>query len=214
MSKSPEEIYKELREEVLKEHWSDFNELKTKIDSLLQGNISKEVMEKIRLAAFNMERNTSYATDIDEIISSKSANLTPKQKSLLLLFWYLWVTEGLFSEVIETISFLLMQKHHDIYDPRNMEFAKNYKELEKIDLFVKLQYVRKHGFEFLCDCIDRNLRNSIAHLDIIVNDDGSIVSIKTGEKITNLEKSIALFMVTFLKILDAITENLEKYINK
>jgi hypothetical protein len=212
MSRSPEEIFGELGKEVLKKHQSDFSELGTKIGNLLQGKIGKESLEILKSAANNIDRDIQYAIDIDAIISSKSANLTPKQKSLLLLFWYLWVTEGAFSEVIETIAILLMQEHHDIYDPKNMEFVKNHKELEKIDLFVKIQFVRKHGFEFLCDCIDRNLRNSIAHLDIMVNDDGSIVNLKTGEKISNLEKSIALFTVALLVVLHAMNENLGKFL--
>lgn len=211
MSTSPEEIYAKLKGDIRKKHLSDFKELREKIANLFQGKLGKEVVKKIVRFSHNSERNINYSSDIDEIISSKSANLTAKQKSLLFLFWYLWITEGVFSEVIETIAFLLMQKHHDIYDPRNMEYVKNYKELEKIDLFVKLQFLKKHGFDFLCGCIDRNLRNLIAHTDIAVNDDGSIVNIKNGKQIPNLEESITLLMVTLLEVLTAINENMRKH---
>jgi hypothetical protein len=64
-----------------------------------------------------------------------------------------------------------------------MKFVEKYEELYDVSLFVKLQFIEKHGFEFIADAFDRKLRNSIAHLGFIVNDDGSIVDRKT-EKVT------------------------------
>jgi hypothetical protein len=213
MSENIEEIYGEsILNEVREEYKFGFAELEIKIEALLQGKIGKELVETLKSATINLERNKKYIDEINSINSSKSVNLTPRQKSLLILFWYLWATEGIFSEIIEIISILLMQDHHDIYNPNDLKFVRNYKELEKIDLSVKMQFVKEHGFEFLCDCIDRKFRNSIAHLDIMVNDDGSIVNIKTGEKIPHINKLITRLMVACLTVLQAINKNLGKFL--
>lgn len=80
-----------------------------------------------------------------------------------------------------------------------MEFVTSYEQLDELDLFVKLQFIEKHGFKFLCDSVDRKLRNAIAHLDVVVNEDGSILNTKTGEKIKDLwQKIVRLGSVSYI----------------
>ena len=56
-----------------------------------------------------------------------------------------------------------------------MKFAKCYKDLDRISLFIKLQFVEKHGFVSVIDAFDRRLRNCIAHLRYHLEEDGTLV---------------------------------------
>lgn len=180
---------------------SELELLKSKIESLFQGKKDWEGIASIFTFSSKLERNLDYVQTILGLQSQEKTSLTPKQKSLIFLFTYLSLAEGIFSEIVEIIAFLLMQNDHDLYDPRNMEFVKKYKQLEKIDLFVKMQFIEKHGFGFLCNSMDRPLRNSIAHLDLKVTDDGSIINTKTEEKITDFnEKMVRLISVSAFAI--------------
>jgi hypothetical protein len=87
-----------------------------------------------------------------------------------------------------------------------MKFVKEYKELDKVSLFVKLQFLDKHGFGLLADAIDRDLRNCIAHIDIIVNEDGSIVNKRTHKTIEDMKQ-----ITDYLGGIGAITMNVMDY---
>ena len=85
--------------------------------------------------------------------------------------------------MVQSIAFISMANGHDIYDPQRMKFVKSYKDLDKVSLFVKLQFIEEHGFKYLTEIYNRKLRNCIAHLKFNLNDDGSITNKITGEKI-------------------------------
>jgi hypothetical protein len=148
--------------------------------------------------------------DFYEMSQKSTEKLSSRQKSLFQLFYYLVMTEGTVSGYVDVIAFLLMQDGHDIYDARRMEFVDDYKELDKVDLYVKLQFLEKHGFNLLTDAIDRELRNCIAHLDFTVYDDGSVINERTGKTI-EIEKKISyLHSITcvtanaFIQLLDIV----------
>ena len=188
--------YLEEQKRLCEEYKVDFRkveELNSKLAALLQKVVE---IEKLFEVSANVSRNMEYWVEIWNLSTSSAINLTPKQKSLQELFLYLVLSEGVFSELVQAIVFILMENHHDIYNPERMKFVENYEELDKVTLFVKLQFIRKHGFEFIADAIDRKLRNSIAHLEFIVKDDGNIFDRKT-RKITKdvREKSDSLGFV-------------------
>jgi len=173
--------YLERQKSLCEEYKVDFKkveELNSKLAPLLQKLVA---IEKLLEVSADVRRNMEYWKEIWNLSTSPAVNLTPKQKSLQELFLYLVLSEGVFSEIIQAIVFILMESHHDIYNPERMKFVENYEELDKVTLFVKLQFIQKHGFEFIANAIDRKLRNSIAHLGFIVNNDGSIVDRKTGK---------------------------------
>lgn len=164
------------------EEWNvDFEKVK-KVNSRMSLLLQKVVkIEKLVEVAFNVTRSMEYWQEIWNLSTSSAVNLTPKQKSLLELFSYLMLSEGVFSEVVQAIAFILMKSHHDIYDKG--KFVKNYEALNEVPLSVKLKFIKRHGLEFIAVAYDKKLRNSIAHLGFIVNEDGSIVDRRT-EKIT------------------------------
>lgn len=143
----------------------------------------RRIVIKLNEAYKNLNGNLEYWKEIWSISSSK---VTPKQKSLLRLFMYLELSEGVFDEIVQMIAFILMENHHDLYDPNDMKFLKDYERLEKLSLYVKLQFLELHGFEFVSNAFDRDLRNCIAHLGFRVEEDGSIFIRKNGKKVEDL----------------------------
>jgi hypothetical protein len=163
--------------------------MNTKIASLVHPILS----QRKTLTAFigtisNIQRNMGYWKEIWRIVTSPKSAMTPKQKSLLELFMYLELVEGVFSEVVHIIAFTLVENGHDIYNPYRMKFAKVYEELYDIPMFVKLQFLEEHEFDTIASSVDRELRNCIAHLRFIVNEDGSIVDRRTGKAVTSLKE--------------------------
>ena len=166
-------------------------ELNSTITPLLS-NLTKESLKIVNEKFAGISRTLYYWRDVFRVSASSEVNLTPRQKSLLELYSYLVVAEGIFSETIQVIAFILVKNHHDIYDKEKREFVRNYEGLNNLSLLEKMQFVEMHGFKFVSDACDRDLRNSIAHLRIIVNDDGSMVEItrkgKTGKAIKDMDR--------------------------
>ena len=181
----------ERQKKLCKKYKVDFEKVKevnSRIAFLLQKDMKKETLVTIHEAYTNIQRNMKYWQEIWNLSASSTINLTPKQKKLLELFLYLVLSEGVFSEIVQAIVFILMESHHDIYNPERMRFVENYEELDKVTLYVKLQFIEKHGLKFIADAIDRKLRNSIAHLGFIVEEEGSILDTRTGKLTKDLKK--------------------------
>ena len=172
--------------------------------------VEKKLFSMIEELTDDLKRSLEYSIEVTSISG------TPKQKSLLRLFGYLEMSEGVFSELVQSLAFFLMQNGHDIYDPQRMKFIKEYKELDKIPLFVKLQFIEEHELKFVSDAFDRELRNCIAHLDYIVKDDGDIINKRTGRKIEdldgkilNLNAMIQIMLTIYNEIIIKLTEEVD-----
>jgi len=98
------------------------------------------------------------------------------------------LSEGILAEVVQPLTFIFIENDHDIYDQQRMEFVESYEGLDRVTLHVKLQFIEKHGLKFIADAVDRKLRNCIAYLGFIVNEDGSILDTKTGKLTKDLKK--------------------------
>lgn len=179
------------QKELCEQYAVDFRkvpDLNNKIITL--GKVSQKIMEECISTSYqNVLRTFSYWEEVWKLSHDKK-KLTPKQKSLLGLFLYLSLAEGMASENVQIIAFLLMQNGHDIYDPRKRRVVNSYKDLGNVDLFIKMQCLEKHGFTFITEAIDRNLRNCIAHLEYIVEENGTIINQKNGERINDITQKM------------------------
>ncbi len=187
MPKEDSEYEKFLKRQkaICNQYGADFSkvpDLDQKIFAL--GNVSQKIFDECIIPSYkNVIKNSKYLTEMWGLSHDEKKYLTLKQKSLLSLFLYSSLVEGLVSENVQIITFLLMQNGHDLYDPRDMKFVDSYKKAGKIDLYIKMQFLERHGFTFLTQAIDRNLRNCITHLEYTINDDGTIIDEKNCEKI-------------------------------
>lgn len=158
------------------------------IISLIDRGLGKTAIIALKDAYDDANKNINYWINIWHLANSEKMRTKPQEKSLLDLFLYLLLVEGVSSKIVQIITFMLIENAHDLYDPKERKFVKEYKKLDKVSLFIKLQFIEKHGFGLLADAVDRELRNCIAHIDIIVNEDGSIVNKGTKEKIGELNQ--------------------------
>jgi len=180
----------EIQKKLCDKYAVDFEKVKvlnSDLIALVEKGVKKKALEAIQHALSDIDRSMNYWREIFYLNFTEEIKQRPREKSLLALFLYLLLVEGIFSRIIQVITFMLMENDHDIYNPRRLEFVKSYEQLEKVDLFVKLQFIKKHGFDLLADSVDANLRNNIAHLNLIVKADGNIFDKKTGKPITDLE---------------------------
>ena len=169
-------------------------------------NVSQKILDESIIPSYkNVIKSSKYWTEMWILSQDEKKNFTPKQKSLLSLFWYSSLAEGMVSENVQIIAFLLMQNGHDLYDPRDMKFVDSYKKLGKIDLFIKLQFLERHGFTFITQAIDRNLRNCITHLEYTVSDDGTIIDERNDEKIIDIEQKMHLLSCSNMMVTLALT---------
>jgi len=168
---------------------SKANEQNSLLLSLIDAGIRNDALIAVSEAYADINENIEYWRSLwhlsNDSIEFKVKN--PREKAFLDLFLYQLLVEGISSKLIQLIAFLLMEKDHDIYDSEKREFVKKYAHLSQISLHVKIQFIRKHGFILLTDFVDRNLRNSIAHMNVIVKEDGTIVNKKTKQSVTNLD---------------------------
>ena len=162
----------------------EFQVAYSKIMPLVVG-VRSEARETMTEITANIVQGYRYCIEILEILDD--TKLTQRQKSLMEQLLYMMTSEGLFSQAIQLISYLLVENHHDLYDPGRMKSVKSYGELIKLSLFVKMQFVEKHGFKFLTDVYDRNLRNCIAHNKYSVREDETIFNNETNAKIEDLQ---------------------------
>jgi hypothetical protein len=155
-------------------------------------DLEKSTWKETKRAMEELHEDREYWQSIRTFVSSNEGK--PKEKSLLDLFAYLLLVEGFYSKIVKILSLMLVENHHDLYDPLRGEFVSSSEQMEKIDLSVKLKFLRKHGFGLFVDSVDRKLRNDIAHLNFRVTDDGKIVDKRSGNELTDLEKKMQLLL--------------------
>lgn len=223
--KKPEKTILEKQKRLCKDYNLDFKSYQAINKKILKLSSKKilttYIRQKMREVVIRIGINLDYHKEIHKITSEKN-NLNPKQKSLLQLFLYLQTVEGIFTKVVQAIGFLLIKNDHDIYNPIHMKFAKKYTDLNEIPLFVKIQFLKKHGFSSFTSAVDRKLRNCIAHLEFSVKDDGTIINLKNKQPITNLDKKIdqlgsacTIVILSFAEILKpTLSETIEHAIKK
>ena len=197
----PSEIKQE-QKSMCEQYGLDFEKVEdicSKIIPLFQKTITELGLTPLGKEIVNgLKRGSDYLSEIVKIVSGKK--LTPKQESIVTLLTYLAESEGVFSEVVQVIAFILIVNGHDIYDPQRMKFVKEYGDLDKVTLYIKLQFIEEHGFEYIAEIFDRELRNCIAHMQLIVKDDGIVQSI-TGKKIEKEELMKKLLRLSGISII-------------
>lgn len=159
----------------------EWEALESKLKPLMMRIVRKERAKVTLIEALNNSvRGLEYWDEILDITFERLKMEAPrKQVSIMLLLNYLALSEGVFSELVQIFTYILVENDHDIYDPFGMKFAKDYRELDEISFFIKLQFIEKHGFKNVIDAFDRKLRNCIAHLRYYLEEDGTLVYNKT-----------------------------------
>jgi hypothetical protein len=88
---------------------------------------------------------------------------------------FLWEYEGDYVSSLDAFCFLLVANGHDLFNLIRRVYAKTLEEIDNVDAFTKLAFLREHHFGILEREKDRVLRNKIAHHDFRLDDSGKIL---------------------------------------
>lgn len=110
--------------------------------------------------------------------SSHVKERKPEEQSRLLLNYYLLLVEGVYSAQVNLVCHLLSNMGQPYRSSKSLSEhgsqAGSIGLIEEDSLWNKLRYLEDSGFSFLVDACDRQLRNSVAHLDFIVFTNGCV----------------------------------------
>ena len=95
------------------------------------------------------------------------------EKAFTRLIFYLFAAEGGFTNYMNLVCFLLTLQGHDLYNYFNGKFACSINEIAKVESLTKERFLDKHGFGLFNKGWDRKMRNSIAHYDFDIEDNGT-----------------------------------------
>lgn len=139
---------------------------------------------------------------------SKSQSLSPRELTLIEVFSYLLLAEGIICTLLNFISYLLVITGHDLYSLTKRKYVKDYlKEIEKVEMSTKIQFLNHHGFGILSKEYDSTFRNDIAHHNYKVDKEG--VLWVRGKSV-----DLAIKQRTLLKISHFITESMTEMVKK
>jgi hypothetical protein len=109
---------------------------------------------------------TKYGNDID--------SRTPEEETRLMLHYYLMLVEGIYATQLNILTILLSKTGHH-YD---MGYCRpGTSEMDAIaedSLANKLRFLQDNGLDIVSGACDRQLRNSIAHVEFVAFTDGSV----------------------------------------
>lgn len=171
------------------------------LDNIKKNKKGKSITDSAETIMKGLDASLEMVSIFDD------CKLSPRKNSLLLLMNYLVMGEAIYSELIQLISYILLENHHDIYNPFDMKFVKTYDRLEKIPLFLKLSFVNNHGFTNTLTGFDRQLRNCIAHSKYEIQEDGTIeycdIKLTQKDMISKISKLKDMIVKTFIAFASA-----------
>lgn len=151
----------------------EMQSLKSRIVEIIIYNASQ------RLAANMLNSQDEYEAAYDDyscmvdLLKRLSKSLSHKEITLIAVFSYLIVAEGQICDAINFISYLLVTTGHDLYSLTKRKYVKdNMKEIRKVEMSTKIQFLKHHGFGALIKEYDSTFRNDIAHHNYRVDERG------------------------------------------
>lgn len=102
--------------------------------------------------------------------------LSPKAKATVKLFAYLGLIEGLGTTLMDMALWLLIANRNEMHINRGggIMHVMTLKQLARLKLSYKIEFLKAHKLSFFAGPIDSNLRNDIAHLKFTIDHLGII----------------------------------------
>ena len=190
ISSSEYEIFKKLDNEgklVYIDQHQDILNVGFDADLLIEINkILHPLLEKVMTVELKKEiyhdQAARYFLAMDNVIEFRTVmwkyaqNIsprTPDEESRLSLPYYLMIVESVFTQDLDNLVYLLI-KNYVAYQGKKKKTINTMNEIREESLYKKLTFLNDNGFSLISDICDRDLRNSIAHMNFILNSDGSV----------------------------------------
>lgn len=145
-----------------------------------------------------LEERMRRATDFIKIVRSayEAQTLGPKVRTAFDAFLYLTQTESVGNGFVDMAILLLIAKGLDLHLEPDDEhkYTRHVTSSQDLDspsltLAMKLDFLKMNGLPFFENCIDRTLRNRIAHADFEIDADGKFFQLTgKGKKEVDLDK--------------------------
>jgi hypothetical protein len=139
-------------------------------DEMMRGHWEPQIKAKLH--------NTYEFYIIMMRYSSHLSERNAEEQSRLLLTYYLLLVEGVYSAQVNILCYLLTNSGPAYKSSKVMaEHASSNGSMGMIEedsLWNKLRFLEDNGLYFFVEACDRQLRNSVAHLDFIVFTNGCV----------------------------------------
>ncbi|MGD0818604.1 MAG: hypothetical protein ABR986_09460 [Methanomassiliicoccales archaeon] len=109
---------------------------------------------------------TKYGNDID--------SRTPEEETRLMLHYYLMLVEGIYATQLNIMTILLSKSGHHYEVGSCRPGTSELDAIAEDSLANKLRFLQDNGLDIIARACDRQLRNSIAHVEFVAFTDGSL----------------------------------------
>jgi hypothetical protein len=137
----------------------------------------------------------------------KKTPLNPHEISTFMLMFILYINEGWLSLSTNYVIYALMLKeHHDIWSEHDHKFVSSFMGLFNIPLYIRLEFLSKHGYDFFSEICKRDLRNAIAHQKFKIESDGTVHVLEDGKRQSYTIKDLNKALEDATKLLSIFNE--------
>jgi hypothetical protein len=147
------------------------------------------------LVSWNKSKETSEA--LKDMKAQDALNVLPsKSKALTKLFAYLGLVESLGVTLMDMALILLIANGKEMHmRGKGIRHVSTLKELRRLDLVYKLEFLGANKLGFVAGVVDRHLRNDIAHLKFTIDEKGEVKdsggnTVNIDEVLTNFWKKV------------------------
>lgn len=132
----------------------------------IQGQMLPQMQAKMHNTTEYYILMTKYGNDID--------SRTPEEETRLMLHYYLMLVEGVYTTQLNILTILLSKTGHHYEIGYCRPGTSEMDAIAEDSLANKLRFLQDNGLDIVSGACDRQLRNSIAHVEFVAFTDGSV----------------------------------------
>jgi hypothetical protein len=137
-----------------------------------------DVLEHIRSQLLPQMQAKMHNTTEYYILMTKYGNdiesRTPEEETRLMLHYYLMLVEGVYTTQLNILTILLAKTGHRYEVGYCRPGTSEMDAIAEDSLANKLRFLQDNGLDIVSGACDRQLRNSIAHVEFVAFTDGSV----------------------------------------
>ena len=132
----------------------------------IRGQLLPQMQAKMHNTTEYYILRTKYGNDID--------SRTPEEETRLMLHYYLMLVEGIYATQLNILTILLSKSGHRYEMGYCRPGTSEMDAIAEDSLANKLRFLQDNGLDIVSRACDRQLRNSIAHVEFVAFTDGSV----------------------------------------
>ncbi|HEY3419986.1 MAG TPA: hypothetical protein VGK23_05480 [Methanomassiliicoccales archaeon] len=169
----------------------------------IQGQMLPQMQAKMHNTTEYYILMTKYGNDID--------SRTPEEETRLMLHYYLMLVEGIYTTQLNMLTILLSKSGHRYEVSSCRPGTSEMDAIAEDSLANKLRFLQDNGLDLVSGACDRQLRNSIAHVEFVAFTDGSVAySVNKDRPRIISRKELESRVLELRKLSDALGDLLTK----